>query len=194
MLADGRSNALSRAGATNATDAAQVLRQPSLIIAVRSLVACLLHRGLQDPDVEDCTQEVLRRAWEGQQRLELGRPVRAWVLGIARHVALDCRRRSARQADRGGPDPSADARLLDEVPSPELPSDEKLERAERARRLDAALAVLPTAEREALLLFHVEGLAYREIAQRMAVPVGTVGTWINRGRERLASSLPGGGG
>lgn len=155
--------------------------------AVKSLVARLLGTGRDHPDVEDCAHEAFRRALEGRSRLQPGLPVRPWLLGIARHVAIDLLRERRR---RGRPDEPLDApRHDDGLIDPALAPDARLERAERARRLRSALQQLDEAPRRALLLFHVEGLGYREIAERMNVPTGTVGTWIARSRRSLAAVL-----
>ncbi len=188
MLAIGMSKVASPRGETDAADAARMLGQPeSLIVTVRSLISTMLRRGLLDPDVDDCTQEVFRRALEGQQRLAEGRPVRPWVLGIARHVALDWQREK-RRAARETPEPT-DSDPQHRVLRVEPSGYERLEWAERRQEVSVALQQLPTALREALWLFHVEGRSYREIALRLSVPVGTVGTWILRGREQLATIL-----
>src|ERR1700728_3387410 len=60
---------------------------------VRAIVASLLRENRDHPDVDDCTNETVRRAIEGQSRLRAGDPVRPWVTGIAKHVALDALRR-----------------------------------------------------------------------------------------------------
>jgi RNA polymerase sigma-70 factor (ECF subfamily) len=72
--------------------------------------------------------------------------------------------------------------------SPQPPSDEHLALADRGRAVSAALDRLSPPQRQALWLFHVEGLSYREIALRLSVPIGTVGTWIVRGREQLSAT------
>src|SRR5207253_518611 len=64
---------------------------------VRAVVSCVLREPLDHADVEDCTSEAMRRAIEAKTT-ELRGPVRPWVLGIARHVALDTLR--ARQKQR----------------------------------------------------------------------------------------------
>jgi RNA polymerase sigma-70 factor (ECF subfamily) len=40
-----------------------------------------------------------------------------------------------------------------------------------------------------MLLFHVEGVAYQEISERLGVPIGTIATWLSRGRRSLADAL-----
>jgi len=175
-----------------AADSALAEETASLRLVVRSVVACVLGERADHPDVEDCTHECLRRAIEGQPRLRGGEPLRPWVIGIARHVALDARRARGR-AQRVEPllegseiegRPRAE-RLVDPAPGP----DERLDQAERARRVRAAIDQLADGQRRALLMFHHEDLDYQEIARRLGVPMGTVATWIARGRRALAQAL-----
>ncbi len=51
------------------------------------------------------------------------------------------------------------------------------------------LVQLPEGPRKALELFHLEGLSYQEAAQRLGVPLGTVATWVTRGRKAMAEAL-----
>jgi RNA polymerase sigma factor (sigma-70 family) len=158
---------------------------------VRALIACVLRVGKEHPDVEDCTHETLRRALEGHVRLREGEALRPWVLGIARHVALDARRqrlRTLREEPVHADDlelPAALDRLVDPAPAP----DERAASTERARRVALALKALPEPQREAMILFHVEGEGYQRIAERLRIPMGTVATWLARGRRVLADAL-----
>jgi RNA polymerase sigma factor (sigma-70 family) len=155
---------------------------------VRAVVASVLGESKDHPDVDDCTHEAIRRAIEGRARLRDGEPLRPWVIGIARHVALDARRlrKRARLQDTVTPSGEhAQIDLVDPAPAP----DERAAGAESARLLDRVLATLPPAQKEALLLFHVEGLGYVEIAGKLGVPMGTVATWLSRGRRTLADAL-----
>ena len=160
---------------------------------VRALVAHLLRERPSHPDVEDCCHEVFVRAAEGQSRWNAAQPLRPWVLGIARHVALDALRCRARDARRRIPDEAAPSssrpalieRLADPGPSP----DSQATRGEQAAHVRRALETLAPELRRALWLFHVEGLGYRDIAAKLEVPVGTVGTWIMRGREKLCRAM-----
>ena len=143
-------------------------------------------------DVDDCTHEALRRALEGRERLRDGEPLRPWLTGIARHVALDALRARKRQRDRTattreGDDSSPDPleRVADTGPS-------AFDRLSDARRLDQvarALSALPEGQRKALTMFHMEGLQYQEIAARLGVPLGTVATWVMRARKSVAASV-----
>jgi RNA polymerase sigma factor (sigma-70 family) len=159
---------------------------------VRAVVACVLGERKDHPDVEDCTHEALRRALEGHARLREGEALRPWLLGIARHVALDARksrRRTRREAPATGEGEPDAALPLEELADPGPGPDERAAGAEQGRKVAAALRALPEAQREAVILFHVEGEDYQRIAERLGVPMGTVATWLARGRRALAAAL-----
>jgi RNA polymerase sigma-70 factor (ECF subfamily) len=158
---------------------------------VRAVVAHILGQSRQHPDVDDCTHEALRRALEGRHRLRAGEPVRPWVIGIARHVALDALRARKKNRRLVSADPDGEGDALDHVPDSGPSAEIQLERAERIHRVRSAMNLLPVDQRRALELFHLEGLGYREIADKMGVPIGTVGTWVTRGRKTVAAALEG---
>jgi len=161
---------------------------------VRGVIAKVLNLSPSDPDVEDCAHEALRRALEGQDRLRAGEPLRPWVVGIAKHVALDAARSRKRSRERHvEPRPDHDGEgssspvdeLADAAPGPL----DALERARNAKMVRDALEKLPAGAREALSLFHLEGLGYQEISARLDVPLGTVATWVSRGRKAMVAAL-----
>lgn len=168
----------------------------SLRLVVRSVISGVLGVGRDHPDVEDCTHETLSRAIEGRDRLREGEALRPWVIGIARHVALDARRarvRAKREVSASslvsGEGDAAEIELLDRLEDPAPGPEERAASAERGRRLEAVMRTLSEDQRQALLFFHVEGLGYQEISRRMGVPLGTVATWISRGRRAVADAL-----
>jgi RNA polymerase sigma factor (sigma-70 family) len=158
---------------------------------VRAVVACVLRERPDHADVEDCTSEALRRAFESQSQAR--GPMRPWVLGIARHVALDTLRarqkQRARNADVPEQAPSSTAAVIDRLVDPGAGADEQIELAERAARVRRVMQRLPDGPRKALELFHLEGVSYQEISKRMGVPLGTVATWVTRGRKAMAEAL-----
>lgn len=159
--------------------------------AVLALAARLLRRRKDDPDVEDVAHETFRRVLEQPEKWDADRPLLPWVLGIARHVALDALRTSARQRARLST-PQAGANGGDPVLgllSPEPGPDSAYTTRESARRLERAIDALPAGERGALLLFHLDGLSYREIAERLGVPPATVGTWVLRARRAVTAAV-----
>lgn len=159
---------------------------------VRAVVACVLREPPDHADVEDCTSEAMRRALEAQT--DVRGPVRPWVLGIARHVALDTLRARQKQRARNvevhaTDAPSSANLVMDRLIDPRAGADEQIETAERAAHVRRVLQQLPEGPRNALQLFHMEGLSYQEIAVRLDVPLGTVATWVTRGRKAMAEAL-----
>jgi RNA polymerase sigma factor (sigma-70 family) len=158
---------------------------------VKAVVACVLRERQDHADVEDCTSEALKRAFES--RAQARGPIRPWVLGIARHVALDTlrtrQRQRARTAEIPQEAPSSTTAVVDRLADPTAGADEQLELAERAGRVRRVLQRLPEGPRKALELFHLEGLPYQEVSKRLGVPLGTVATWVTRGRKAMAEAL-----
>ena len=70
------------------------------------------------------------------------------------------------------------------------PADEASFR-EQLSRLDRALDDLDEGPREAVILFHIEQMSYRDIAAALEVPMGTVMTWLHRGRAEHKRALEG---
>jgi RNA polymerase sigma-70 factor (ECF subfamily) len=148
-------------------------------------------RLLRHPeDARDAAQETFVRAYAALATFDPTQPFAPWVLRIARNHCLDVgRRRGVRppeialDADPG----EGGARELADTNAPR--ADDALEQRELAGSLARAVAALPSNYREVVELFHVEHLSYKEIAQAMDVPIGTVMTWLHRARARLRAEL-----
>lgn len=111
---------------------------------------------------------------------------RAWALTIARNVSRDrLRRRGLERRLFEDPGDDGEARLRSEAPDAERIAFARIE----SRKLVAALDTLPEAMRLAVVLFHVHEASYEEIAAALDVPMGTVMTWLHRGRRRLRGAL-----
>jgi RNA polymerase sigma factor (sigma-70 family) len=153
---------------------------------VRAVVARVLGGTASEADVEDGAHEALRRALEGRERLRPGEPVGPWVTGIARHVALDQRRARQRRREEAGEAGNTHLEsAADPGPSPETTIDVR----RRSVQLQAALEGLPEGARAALVAFHLEGLGYQAIAAKLGVPLGTVATWVSRGRKQVMTAM-----
>jgi RNA polymerase sigma-70 factor, ECF subfamily len=153
----------------------------ALVRLYQGPVRSLCRRILGDAEGDDAAQETFVRAFTHLGDFDPSRPLAPWLLTIARRLCLDKRRRAA---VRAGPELDAE-RTSDPGPS--------LESTAAARHdlavVGAALRELPEPQQEALVLFHVEGLAYKEIAGVLSVPIGTVMTWLHRGRAALKARL-----
>jgi RNA polymerase sigma-70 factor, ECF subfamily len=165
---------------------------------VENLVARILRRRKDDSDVQDCTNETLRRALE-HDAPPGGAAVVPWVLGIARHVSLDALRAEYRRRARSITPAREHAEtftnedFVARLPDPTLDPESLAANRQGVRRLEQALQCLPTQQRVALLALHIDGLSYREVAERMGVPVATVGTWVLRARQTLLEVMPNAG-
>jgi RNA polymerase sigma-70 factor (ECF subfamily) len=157
---------------------------------LRAVAASVLRSPPDDPDVDDAVSETMRRALEGRARLRAGEPLRGWMVGIAKHVALDTARSRTRALKRRPPDSPDSTRDVTERIADTLPSPfDRAARTQEISRLEAVLRDLPEKQREVVVLFFIEGLSYVEIGKKLDVPIGTVATWILRGRRTLAANL-----
>jgi RNA polymerase sigma-70 factor, ECF subfamily len=124
-------------------------------------------------EAEDITQEAFCRAWRRWPQISrYDNPV-GWVHTVAHRMAISrWRRLRTALAHR--------LRHRQEVVPPPDPG-----------RLDlvSALATLPDAQRRVVVLHYLADLGVDEIAAREGVPVGTVKSWLHRGRARLATTL-----
>jgi DNA-directed RNA polymerase specialized sigma24 family protein len=103
---------------------------------VRVVVAAVLAVGRAHADVDDATSETMRRAVEGLGRLREGEPLRPWLVGIARHVALDARRARGRTARRiASPHDDQENPLVDRAMAPGPNPFEQLAQARRDERV-----------------------------------------------------------
>ena len=128
---------------------------------------------------EDAAQEAFIRAWQHLPNYRPRSPFRNWVYRIATNVALDFLRRERE---------TVDVDTLSLASSDEGP-EATVERGERSERVRQAVLALPPASRAVLILREYEGLSYREIANTLGIPIGTVMSRLNYARNRLRQSL-----
>ena len=135
-----------------------------------------------DHDARDVVQEAALRAYRFLDGLR-GEP-KPWFLTLVRNACMTWLKTN-RPAELIGMDPAAPE--FEQV-EPETPETLALRALDR-RMLNEALAALPPAFREALILREMEDLPYKDIARITAVPIGTVMSRLARGRRLLADSL-----
>jgi RNA polymerase sigma-70 factor, ECF subfamily len=145
------------------------------------------------PDAEDIVQEAYLRAFRAFDSFR-GDDIRPWLLAIVRNTAyrwLSNRRRSGtvislEQAFADGGDEGTDAR---QIAADEPTAEERLIGAAERDYVQRALAELPPAFREMLVLREIEGFSYRDIAEVTGAPIGTVMSRLSRGRGELRKVL-----
>jgi RNA polymerase sigma-70 factor (ECF subfamily) len=128
---------------------------------------------------EDAAQEAFVRAWQHLPGYRPRSPFRNWVYRIATNVALDALRREREMVD------------IDVLPlaTSDQGPEAAVEGKERGERVRQAVLALPSASRAVLVLREYEGLSYREIADTLGIPIGTVMSRLNYARNRLRKSL-----
>jgi RNA polymerase sigma-70 factor, ECF subfamily len=127
---------------------------------------------------DDLVQEALLRAWANIDSFQPGTNMSAWLFTILRNVFRSEYRKRRREVE------DADGSYAESLTSlPEQNS--RLEMAEFRN----ALKLLPSEQREALILVGASGFSYEEAAQICGCVVGTVKSRVNRARSRLAEIL-----
>lgn len=144
-------------------------------------------RGLlgDQTEAEDATQEVLLRLWNHLPTIRVFQ-IRAWLFRTMRNYCLDqLRRRSHRSGCVPLDDELAESCADDRAVDPSLGADSTF-RLEQAR---SALLKLPEPLRGVFVLYEVNGLRYREIADTLGMPINTVKVSLLRARARLAKLI-----
>jgi RNA polymerase sigma-70 factor (ECF subfamily) len=143
---------------------------------------------------EDLVQETYLKGLQAYATLRDPDRVRPWLFQILSRLVVDRHRTSAREVPLEAPEDldrfSLYDRIADEDP---LPYSDRLHedflaqfRDEEVRR---ALLRIPEAYRVPLVLVYVEGLSYRELAEVLGCPIGTVMSRLHRGRKTLEREL-----
>lgn len=153
-------------------------------------VACRLTRSRAD--AEDLVQDAVVKALRAREQYETGTNLKAWLLKILKNTFINRYRRSGLERtvlDGPDADPLADgwigASTLRAMREPEGVALRPL----LEREIVAALDSIPEEFRTVVLLADVEELAYREIAEVLSCPIGTVMSRLHRGRRLLKGRL-----
>jgi RNA polymerase sigma-70 factor (ECF subfamily) len=156
-----------------------------------SLYSAALRMTRNPADAEDLVQETYLRAYRGFSGFEEGTNLRAWMYRILTNTFINSYRKKQREPvtvqeddldewylydklGESGVEPSAEAEVIRSMP------DEDVQKA---------LEALPEGFRLAVLLADVEGFSYKEIAEILGIPIGTVMSRLHRGRRALEKAL-----
>jgi RNA polymerase sigma-70 factor (ECF subfamily) len=133
---------------------------------------------------EDLTQEVFASAWEALDRFRGRASMKTWLHRIAYNAFVDAQRRRTR-------DVALVQGLSDSRPDPAGDPVDELVAAEQVSQMVLALSRLESDDRAVLALRYVEALSYREMAQVLGRPNGTLRWLTSRAVKRLADELTG---
>lgn len=152
-----------------------------------------LRRYVGDDDLaEDVFQNTFVQVFLKIQQFEPGRAARPWIYAIATNQAIDALRRRNRRADQRAdslavPDEDGEPRPFFELlPSPEVNPTERVESNEERQRVRAAVDRLPELLRQVVMLAYFQGLKYRDAAEVLGIPVGTVKSRLHAAVSKLA--------
>jgi RNA polymerase sigma-70 factor, ECF subfamily len=142
-------------------------------------------------EAEDVAQEVFLKAFERFAELRTSPTAGGWLKTVATNLSLNhlsrYRSRWRMFSDLFGDREEGEGDEVEFAAPEDLGA--QLESASRQELVEQALHALPAAQRVPLVLFHLEGLAYDEIAAKLKVSLGKVKTDIFRGREALRKKL-----
>lgn len=183
-MADGASQAgraLPREEAEKVSAPAAPLEFRALFEAQYASVWRLLRRfGVAHAQLDDAAQEVF---WVTARRLpdiEPGREA-AFLYGVALRVASNLLRRKKELPEL------TERALLSELPAEDSCPEQALEQRRARALLDTVLARMPLELRTVFVLFELEGLPIRDIAELEEIPIGTAGSRLRRAREEFSA-------
>jgi RNA polymerase sigma-70 factor, ECF subfamily len=131
-------------------------------------------------DAEDVVQETMMQALKSFHRFQPGTNCRAWLSTILQRIVSNRRRAAGRSIVVDDPEDRIANTVPFVPPVPQELTDELV--LEAMRRL-------PTAFQEVILLCDVEDLSYKEAAEALSIPIGTVMSRLHRGRAQLRAEL-----
>ena len=147
---------------------------------------------VRDPHAaHDLVQEVYTKAYQHRAKFDESRSFSSWIYAIARNSCVDYLRRRVRDP-LSAVAPNAPAAPPDLDTLADTAASDPVESAARRDLLEAVrkeLARLPDHRRAAVEMKIMEGLTFREIAEAMDAPLGTVAFWVRESLDRVAEKL-----
>ena len=157
-----------------------------------------LRRYVGDDDLaDDVFQNTFLQVYLKIQQYEPGRPARPWLYAIATNQAIDALRKRNRRLDRRADatataDDDGEPRALFELmPSPDAGPGDEADRAEQRGLVRAAVERLPDLLRQVVILAYFQGMKYRDIADLLEIPVGTVKSRLHAALTKLTEAWHG---
>jgi RNA polymerase sigma-70 factor (ECF subfamily) len=132
-------------------------------------------------DADDLLQVALERALKAQAQWAPGTRMDAWMMRIVRNCWIDEMRNRTRRARTFLPE--------EEGVTVGVDMQSEIEAKAEMHAVDRAMAHLSADQREVIALVLVEGLAYKEAAELLDIPIGTLTSRLTRGRQALAQML-----
>jgi RNA polymerase sigma-70 factor (ECF subfamily) len=182
------------AGATARADEAELRErfERDVLPLLPSLYGAAMRMTRNPTDAEDLLQDTYLRAYRGFAGFQEGTNLKAWLYRILTNSFINTYRKKQREPQTvEGPDDADEWYLYDRLGGRNVEVSAENEVLDRIPDADvkAALESLSENFRLAVLLADVEGFSYKEIAEIMDVPIGTVMSRLHRGRKALERAL-----
>ena len=132
-------------------------------------------------DADDLVQAVAERALRSAGQWQAGTRFDSWMFRVARNLWIDTIRARSRQTARFAPAEEGEHIGFDPRPATEAAID--------LGTAMAAMQRLPEEQREVVALILIDGLGYREAAEALGLPIGTISSRLARGRTALLAML-----
>jgi len=136
---------------------------------------------------EALAQEIFLNIWlkASSFNADRGQP-RSWIMSVAHHKVVDLirsRRRSTIMTD------PADYETLDLLPSGQISTEEEVSRNLERERIMKAMEILPTAQKEVIMMAYFEGYSQSAMADKLGQPLGTIKTRVRLAMQKLRTVL-----
>ena len=132
-------------------------------------------------DADDLCQASIERAIKAREQWQPGTRLDSWMYRIMRNLWIDTSRARTRYGETFAPAEAGEGIGGN--------GDRAIEAAAELGQVGRVMATLPDEQREAIALVVIEGLAYKEAAQLLDIPIGTLTSRLVRGREALMARL-----
>jgi RNA polymerase sigma-70 factor (ECF subfamily) len=162
-----------------------------LVDRYRARIYTFVLRIVKDrEEAGDIAQEAFIKVYSSLRSYDPSRNFSSWLFKIAQNIAIDyLRKRRPEEISLDATFETGSGEVSLQIPSRELEPDRGIESMEIHEAIEIAVADLGAIPRSAVLLRHVEGKSYEEIAEILGIPLGTVKTHIFRARRLLRAKL-----
>jgi RNA polymerase sigma-70 factor (ECF subfamily) len=159
-----------------------------------ALYSAAVHMTRNRADAEDLVQETYLRAYRGFGGFQEGTNLKAWLFRILTNAYINSYRSKQRRPQEADLEDVEDLYLYHHLPSVEQATRGRSSESHVLERISdcevkAAIESLPEQYRLPVYLADVEGFAYKEIAEMLDIPIGTVMSRLHRGRKGLEKRL-----
>ena len=165
--------------------------QRDVVPLLSGMYSSALRMTRNPADAEDLVQETFLRAYRGFGGFQEGTNLKAWLYRIMTNTFINTYRKRQREPQTVPDDGVEDWYLYDRLAaqSSEASAESTVLESMPDEDVKAAVDALPEGFRMAVLLADVEGFSYKEIAEMLDIPIGTVMSRLHRGRRALEKAL-----